>query len=128
MTLLAAAPAWAVDAHTSWAWVVVVSNGLVGAWALAAERYPRVRSPWLWRATAAAEIAIFVQVALGVLVIQGRDVEAYQMHVFYGFVAAFTVAIVYSYRNQLKGRWYLLYGFGGLFLMGLALRATYLHR
>jgi hypothetical protein len=33
------------------------------------------------------------------------------------------VAIIYSYRSQLKGKLYLLYGFGGLFLMGLGIRA-----
>jgi hypothetical protein len=33
------------------------------------------------------------------------------------------VAIIYSYRLQLKSRVYLLYGFGGLFLMGLGIRA-----
>jgi hypothetical protein len=33
------------------------------------------------------------------------------------------VAIIYSYRNQLKGKLYLLYGGGSLFLMGLGIRA-----
>jgi hypothetical protein len=34
-----------------------------------------------------------------------------------------TVAIIYSYRSQLKHRMYLLYGLGSLFLMGLGIRA-----
>lgn len=96
---------------------------MVGCWALAAHRWERFRTSWLWRATAVAEIAVFVQVILGVILIQGRDTEAYQFHMFYGFIAAFTVAILYAYRAQLKPWWYLLYGFGGLFLMGLGLRA-----
>jgi hypothetical protein len=33
------------------------------------------------------------------------------------------VGIVYSYRDSLEGKLYLLYGFGGLFLMGLGIRA-----
>ena len=41
-------------------------------------------------------------------------------------MALFAVAIIYSYRGQLKGRLYLLYGAGGFFLMGLALRAIHL--
>ena len=41
--------------------------------------------------------------------------------------AAFSVAIVYSYRAQLRAQRYLLYGFGGLFLMGLGIRAMVLH-
>ena len=66
---------------------------------------------------------LFVQVVLGVAALQGRDTAPYKFHMFYGFIAAFTVAIVYSYRAQLKAHQYLLYGFGGLFLMGLGLRA-----
>ncbi len=45
---------------------------------------------------------------------------------FYGFVAFASVGIIYSYRQQLEEWTYLLYGFGGLFLMGLGLRAIYL--
>ena len=44
-----------------------------------------------------------------------------QFHAFYGFVALATIGIVYSYRHQLREHLYLLYGLGGLFLMGLAL-------
>ena len=34
-----------------------------------------------------------------------------------------TVGIVYSHRDSLREKLYLLYGFGGLFLMGLGIRA-----
>jgi hypothetical protein len=44
-------------------------------------------------------------------------------HAFYGFVGIIAIAVIYSYRAQLKGRTYLLYGFGGLFIMGLGIRA-----
>jgi hypothetical protein len=109
-------------AHLDWAWVVIVSNGVAGAWALAAHRWPRYRVRQLWWLTAAAQLSVFVQVVLGVVLIQGRETEPYQFHMLYGFTAAFAVAIVYSYRAQLEGHVYLLYGFGGLFLMGLGLR------
>lgn len=112
-----------VDVHGTWAWVVVVLNTVAGAWALAAHRWPSARSPWLWRFTAVAEVAIFVQVALGVLLIQGKDQDAYGFHLLYGFSAAFAIGIVYSYRNQLGDKKYLLYGCGGLFIAGLCLRA-----
>jgi hypothetical protein len=46
--------------------------------------------------------------------------------VFYGFLAVFAVAIIYSYRTQLRNRLYLLYGLGGLFIMGLGIRALLL--
>jgi hypothetical protein len=42
---------------------------------------------------------------------------------FYGFVAIIVVGLVYSYRQQMEPYRYLLYGFGGLFLMGLGIRA-----
>lgn len=122
--MLATAPAVVVDLHGAWAWVVVASNAIVGVWALLAHRDARFRRPALWWATGAAEIAIFVQVILGVWLVQGRQGEGdFGFHELYGFSAAFAVAIVYSYRNQLGDKKYLLYGAGGLFIMGLGLRA-----
>jgi hypothetical protein len=115
-----------LDLHQWWAWPVVVGNGVVGAWALAAHRWPAARHPSLWWCTAGAEVAIAVQVALGVLVQSRTGIEAPQFHVFYGFVALIAVGLIYSYRQQLRSSLYLLYGFGGLFLMGLAIRAMLL--
>ena len=66
---------------------------------------------------------MFVQVALGVGMVAGQHVKAPQFHMFYGFVAIISIAILYSYRAQLRHRLYLLYGFGGLFIMGLGIRA-----
>ncbi|HAG67025.1 MAG TPA: hypothetical protein DCL10_01870, partial [Acidimicrobium sp.] len=67
--------------------------------------------------------SIFVQVILGVIMVNRDKREFPQFHAFYGFVAIIAIAIIYSYRAQLKSRVYLLYGFGGLFLMGLSIRA-----
>lgn len=112
------------DAHVWWAWVVIVANGLVGVWALGAHRWPALRRPALWWCTAAAELAIAVEVILGAILVNRETGKAPQFHMFYGFVALATVGIIYSYRQQLASRRYLLYGFGGLFLTGLALRAV----
>ena len=109
--------------HADFAWVVVVANAVVGTWALVAHYRERLRVPALWRATVAAEITIFVQVALGVALVAIKHIEVAQFHAFYGFVAIATVGIIYSYRQQVAAHRYLLYGLGGLFLMGLALRA-----
>jgi hypothetical protein len=70
-----------------------------------------------------AEISIFVQVSLGVALVSHEKLKAPQFHMFYGFVAIIAVAIIYSYRFQLERYRYLLYGGGGLFLMGLGIRA-----
>ncbi len=109
--------------HADFAWVVVVTNAAVGLWALAAHLQERWRSPLLWRATLVAELTIFVEVSLGVALVSLQDHEVAQFHAFYGFVAIAAVGIVYSYRHQLEPHLYVLYGLGGLFLMGLALRA-----
>jgi len=69
---------------------------------------------------------VVVQVILGVIVVNKLKVELPKLHAFYGFVAIIAAAIVYSYRYQMKHRLYLLYGFGSLFIMGLALRAMYI--
>jgi predicted transporter len=111
------------SAHTDLAWVVVLANAAVGLWALAAHREPRLRTRALWRATLVAELTIFIQVGLGVALVAIDDHEVAQMHAFYGFIALATVGIIYSYRQQLAEHRHLLYGLGGLFLMGLALRA-----
>jgi hypothetical protein len=111
------------EAHVWCAWVVVIGNALVGLWALGAHWLPALRRPALWWATAAAEVAIAVEVILGVLLVTTEDREAPQFHMFYGFVALASVGIIYSYRQQLAAHRYLLYGLGGLFLMGLGIRA-----
>ena len=109
--------------HTSWAWVVIIGNALAGIWALSAHKVVALRSRALWWFTAFTQISIFVQVILGVIMVNRDKREFPQFHAFYGFVAIIAIAIIYSYRAQLKSRVYLLYGFGGLFLMGLSIRA-----
>ena len=56
-----------VDAHTAWAWFVVVTNGLAGFWSLSAHRWPALRSRALWWFTAASQATMLVQVILGVV-------------------------------------------------------------
>jgi len=96
---------------------------MAGLWALAAHFWPGLRTRALWWFTLAVEASIFVQVGLGVAAMQAEGYEPQQFHMFYGFVALVAVGILYSYRAQLRQRLFLLYGFGGLFLMGLGIRA-----
>jgi hypothetical protein len=77
----------------------------------------------------AVELSVFVQVGLGVGMVAGQKLEAPQFHMFYGFVAIIAVGIIYSYRNQIARQYvYLLYGGGGLFIMGLGIRALLVGR
>jgi hypothetical protein len=111
------------DLHVSWSWVVIIGNALAGIWALAAHKVTQLRSRALWWFTGLVQFSVFVQVALGVALVNKHKIGFPQFHAFYGFVAIIAIAIIYSYRAQLKSRVYLLYGFGGLFLMGLGIRA-----
>ena len=111
------------DLHTNWAWVVIIGNALAGIWALSAHKLESLRTRALWWYTGVAEATMFVQVILGVIMVNRDKAVFPAFHAFYGFVAIIAIAIIYSYRAQLKGRVYLLYGFGGLFIMGLGIRA-----
>jgi hypothetical protein len=112
-----------LDIHEGWAWMVIIGNGVAGLWALGAHWLEPLRTRALWWFTVVVEASIFVQVALGVALVSGKGLEAPQFHMFYGFVAIIAVGLIYSYRQQLAPHRYLLYGGGGLFLMGLGIRA-----
>jgi hypothetical protein len=112
-----------LEFHTDFAWVVVFANALAGLWALAAHWVPALRLRALWWYTVAAQLTIFVQGGIGVGLQAGHDIEPAPFHPFYGFVAMIAVAVIYAYRGQMERQRFLLYGGGGLFLMGLAIRA-----
>ena len=117
-----------LEVHKGWSWVVIIGNGLAGLWAGAAHWLPSLRTRALWWFTAFVEVAVFVQVGMGVAMVSAQDLEAPKFHMFYGFVAIIAVGIIYSYRQQLRHRLYLLYGCGGLFIMGLGIRALLVGR
>jgi hypothetical protein len=112
-----------LTAHDVVAWIVVVGNGVAGAWALAAHGVEPLRVRALWWVTGVAEVAIFVQAGIGVALLNQADYVDPGFHLFYGVLAIIAVGIIYSYRPQLQPWRYLLYGFGGLFIMGLGIRA-----
>jgi hypothetical protein len=114
------------DAHVGFAWFVIIANGTAGAWALAADRIAALRHRSLWWYTGLAEVGVAIQVMLGVAALQLEDRDASDIHMFYGFIAFATIGIIYSYRQQLEAWTFRLYGFGGLFLMGLGIRALFL--
>ncbi len=107
---------------------MIIGNGLAGCWALAAHYLPGVRTRALWWFTVFVELAVFVQVCLGVGLVAGQHKAVPKFHLFYGFVAIISVGILYSYRQQMRYRIYLLYGLGGLFVMGLGIRALLVAR
>ena len=96
---------------------------MAGVWALVAHKNVAMRSRALWWFIGLVQFTVFVQVSLGVAAVNRDKIEYPAFHAFYGFVAIIAIAIIYSYRAQLKSRVYMLYGFGGLFIMGLGIRA-----
>jgi hypothetical protein len=114
------------DIHRVWGYAAIVANFLAGAYTLAAWNWPRLRGRRLWWPTIVAETMMMIQVFLGVLLVSVDDFEPPRFHMFYGFVAFITVGLLYSYRYVWKARGWteLAYGLGGLFIMGLGIRAV----
>lgn len=110
--------------HEVWGYVAIVVNGLAGILAVVAWRARRVRGPWVWWTTIAAEAAMMAQVVMGVVLVSSDRYTVARFHMFYGFVAFITVGLAYSYRPQMRGRLEMLYGLVGLFLMGVGIRAV----
>ena len=115
------------DIHRVWGYVSIVANGLAGLYCLAAWRWLSLRGKPVWIATTVAEVAVLVQVLLGTNLVAGDDAyrkSVPRFHMFYGFVIFVTVGLLFQYRAQMRGRLELLYGLGGLFIMGLGIRAV----
>ena len=108
--------------------MVVAANAVAGLWVLAAARWPSLARREMWWFVVGAQTSIFVEVAIGATLLSGAEEPKRNFHVFYGFLALITVAILYSYRSQLRDRIHLLYGVGGLFVAGLLVRAATLRR
>jgi hypothetical protein len=115
-----------LDVHEVWGYIAIIANGLVGLYALAAWKWTKLRGRPVWIAVIAAEAAMMIQVVLGVLLVSVEDFEPPRFHMFYGFVAFVTVGLLYSYKYVWKARdlMELAYGLGGLFIMGLGIRAV----
>ena len=114
------------DFHEAWGYAAIVATGVVGILMLAAWRFARLRGRVAWGLVIAAEVAMMVQVLTGVLLVTVEEFEPPRFHMFYGFVAFITVGLLYSYKYvwKAKGWLELAYGLGGLFLMGLGIRAV----
>ncbi len=114
------------DIHSWLGWVVAGANAIAGTWALIAHWRSSVRGRALWIVTAVAQVLIGIQVIIGVVDMRLNSRDVAGTHLFYGFVALFSVAIIYTYRQQIERWQYVLYGLGGWFLMGLALRSMFI--
>ena len=109
------------EIHSTWGWIAVVVNGLVGLWGVLMYRRQTVPRVFPWAVGIAIAI-LLSQVVLGVALMSSRDLQPGDQHVFYGAVIAVTFALVYIYRSQFRKRPALYYGLLLLFTMGLGIR------
>ena len=107
-------------------WLMVLLNGTAGVWSLLAHRNKLLRVSVLSWVTAIAQIMVLAHLFSGVALASSEDLEVPKFHLLYWSAAALSVGVIYGYRNQLDNRRYLLYGFAGLFLMGLGIRSMLL--
>ena len=104
-------------------WLMVLLNAAAGIWSLQAHRNKLFRVPMLSWITAIAQIMVLAHLFSGVALASSENIEVPKFHLLYWSAAALSVGVIYGYRNQLENRRYLLYGFTGLFLMGLGIRS-----
>lgn len=116
------------DLHRWLGWFLIGSNAAVGVWAITAQYLPAVRHRVLWWLTGVAQLSTIAVATAGAVIVNRQDIELDSFHALYGFSTIFAVAILYSYRNSpfISDKIHLLYGCGGLFIMGLGLRASFL--
>ncbi len=104
-------------------WLMVLLNAAAGIWSLQAHRNKLFRVSMLSWITAIAQIMVLAHLFSGVALASSENIEVPKFHLLYWSAAALSVGVIYGYRNQLENRRYLLYGFTGLFLMGLGIRS-----
>ena len=112
------------DWHHTVAIVLIVANAVAGAWALGAHFLPALRGWPLWVTIGVAQATTFAQAITGAVLMTRYDIQPARLHALYGFSAIIAVGILYSYRTSpfMRGKQYLLYAGGSLFIMGLGLR------
>ena len=112
--------------HEAIEWLMVLLNAVAGIWSLQAHRNKLFRISTLSWLTAIAQIMVLAHLFSGVALASSENIEVPKLHLLYWSAAALSVGVIYGYRNQLENRRYLLYGFAGLFLMGLGIRSMLL--
>lgn len=122
--MFASAVSAALRVHRAWAWAVIVSNGVIGLWGVAAQRFTALRGRPFWIGLVTAEAAIALQVSLGAFLFS-QGMRPPNLHIFYGVLLVVFPTLVWVYRTEpaFRRRTYLFYGLASLFFMGLAIRA-----
>ena len=107
-------------------WLMVLLNAAAGIWSFQAHRTKLFRVSALVWLTATAQIMVLAHLFSGVALASSENIEIPKFHLLYWSAAVLSVGVIYGYRNQLDNRRYLIFGFAGLFLMGLGIRSMIL--
>lgn len=108
--------------HINWAYVVVVLNLIVGLWGLLFLR-KRERAPRsFWYAIGAGQLALAVQVGLGLALTQQFG-NPPGLHMFYGFVVLIAAILTYAFRGEGARRTILVFSSAAVFIGAVSIRA-----
>src|SRR5207249_1589655 len=88
--------------HRVWALAVVGVNVIAGLWGLNTVRRKRDAGRALWSSIVAGQVALAVQVTVGVLL--SRRVKPPGLHVFYGFMLLFVAVLSWMFRGETSRR------------------------
>jgi heme A synthase len=110
--------------HSLWGYAVIIIDGIAGLGALGFAAAKRSLPPLMRRLVVFALAASGLQVLLGVVLYADGERPG-SIHVFYGVLTAVAITFAYIYRSELNKRPELRWGLLLLFMMGLAIRATF---
>lgn len=108
--------------HANWAYVLLVSNLVVGVWGIVLYRRKREPSRTFWYSLAFAWITIWIQGFFG-LAVYDRPVRAEFRHQFYGYLFAIITLAIFPLRTENKRRTLLLFSVASVFIGIVAVRA-----
>jgi hypothetical protein len=109
--------------HADFAWVVVASNLVVGAWGLVRHRrkLPSIRPFWI--ALGVAWSTVFVQGVLGLSLFKAHKPPF--KHTFYGFLFVVVMLLVWPLRGETDRTRQLVFAAATLFIGIVAVRAVF---
>ena len=100
-----------VTLHRTVGWILIIGNGLAGAWVLAANWLPRLRVRPMWWFVIAVQVVVAIQVVLGVILWNTTDARPPGNR-----TSQMTPQARQKYKNARK----ISIGFSGLFLIGIS--------
>lgn len=108
--------------HRNWAYVVIALNLAAGLWGLFTGIRKREAPRPLWPAIVAGQVALGVQVVVGVVLYQSRKPPG--LHLFYGFVVLIAAVLSYAFRSYSPRQTLLISSGIAVFIGAVSVRAV----